>query len=71
MTRRNYAILCYATGFAGMWLLLTAASWLILRPFGVGYIGAELMSGYLAWSTAYRWDYVNAHLEGMLQEHDL
>lgn len=71
MSLRSYAIFGYALGFTGMWLLLTAVSYLVFRPFGVGYIGAELMTGYLAWSTAYRWEIVTAHLEGMLQEQGL
>lgn len=65
---RDYAILAFTAGFTGMWLLFTAVAYLILRPFGVGYIGAELMCGYLAFSTAYRWEVVTGVLEAMLQE---
>ena len=68
---RNSAILAFTAGYTGTLLLATAVSYLVFRPFGVGYIGAELMAGYLAWSTAYRWEAVNAHLALMLQEAEL
>lgn len=68
---RDYAILGFTIGFAGMWLLLTAVAYFILRPFGVGYIGAELMCGYLAFSTAYRWEVVAAVLNEMLEQDNL
>ena len=68
---RDYAILGFAAGFTGMWLLFTAVAYLVFRPFGVGYIGAELMCGYLAFSTAYRWEVVTGALEAMLQEEGL
>ena len=68
---RDYAIFAFTAGFVGMWLLFTAVAYFLLRPFGVGYIGAELMCGYLGYSTAYRWETVTASLDAMLEESGL
>ncbi len=48
---------------------MIGAGWLLLMPVGYGYIGAELVAGWLLWSTAYNWEILNLQLAVMLEEH--
>ncbi len=66
---RTTAILSFTIGYVGMLLLMIGAGWLLLMPVGYGYIGAELVAGWLLWSTAYNWEILNLQLAVMLEEH--
>jgi len=57
----------FAFGFLFAGFLVTAIAWLMLMPFGYGYISAELMAAYLTWTTIRNWDTVviPTYLEGL------
>lgn len=71
MTARNQAILGFTVGYLGAALLLMLAAYLVLMPFGYGYIGAELAAAYYAWCTIQQWDAVNDRLTNMLEQYGL
>lgn len=71
MTARNQAILGFTVGYLGAALLLMLAAYLVLMPFGYGYIGAELAAAYYAWCTIQQWEMVNDRLTNMLEQYGL
>ena len=68
---RNQAIFAFSVGYTLMLAFLTGVAYLILRPFGVGYIGAELMMAYLCFCTVSQWETVNNSLSEMLSQSGL
>ena len=58
----------YTFGFGMSILIVVALGWLLLMPFGYGYIGAELLAAYTAWSVIHGWDRVIAHYQSGLDE---
>lgn len=68
---RSTAIFAYAAGYSVTWLFATAIGYLVLMPFGYGYIGAELVFAYMAWATIYRWELVQLHLASYLDAYGL
>ncbi len=63
----NTYTLGFAFGFLFVGFALTTIAWLVLMPFGYGYISGELMAAYLSWSTIANWDTVviPSYLEGL------
>ena len=39
-------------------MLMTYIAYLVLMPFGYGFISAELTAGFTVWRTIQQWDYV-------------
>ena len=71
MYNRSAAIAGFTVGSLGMAALMAGICYLVLMPFGYGYVGAELAAGWYAWQTAYRWEFINAYLAEMLEAYDL
>ena len=67
VTTRNQAIFWMTFGYVLAITVFTALAYLLLMPFGYGYLGAELCTGYLLWSTAYRWDHINEQFAARLE----
>ena len=68
MSNHNGYTLGYAFGFTLTATFLCAVSYIILAPFGIGYVGAELMAAYLGWITISKWDFIVAHYQSTLDE---
>jgi len=66
-TMRNYAIFGYVVGYLTTASLLCLVSFLVFLPFGIGYIGAELMGAFMTWATIQQWDSLNEHLRQHLE----
>jgi len=71
ISQRDFAIAGFAVGYLGSAALAALVAWLIFTPFGCGYIAAELVAGYLVWSTIYQWDNVQLQLAQLLETHNL
>ena len=69
--QRSHAIAWFTVGYLGMAALVAGICYVLLMPFGYGYVGAELAAGWYAWQTAYRWEFINAYLAEMLESSGL
>ena len=68
---RNYAILGFTIGYLGTIGLWTMVAYFILKPFSIGYIGAELVGSFYIWSTVYNWDTLNQLISDYLEVNGL
>ena len=66
MSNQDIYTLGFTIGYGGSAMLLIALITLVFMPFGYGYIGTELGTAYVAWTTAYNWDNVVAAYEANL-----
>ena len=69
MNTRNSAILGFCVGYFGAAMIPVVIAYLLLMPFGYGYVGAELVAAYFVWTTINQWEMVNLHLSEMLDKH--
>ena len=66
MSNQDMYTLGFTIGYGGSMLLFIALITLVFMPFGYGYIGTELASAYMAWTTAYNWETVVATYQANL-----
>ena len=56
----------FTLGYGGSWMLLCYIAYLMLMPFGYGYVSAELAGAYGIWCTVLRWDLlIQKYQEGL------
>ena len=70
MTRRTSIIIGFTIGYFGFFAIVAAVAYLVLMPFGYGYVGAELVGAYSAWCTINQWETVNQSLAEYLELHN-
>ena len=71
MSHTDTLTLGYAFGFTFTVSLFCVAAYYLFAIFGIGYIGAELMAGYMGWNTIYQWDTIVGHYQALVDQESI